>query len=272
MRRTAVVTAGLVLALAPAAGAGPREGWEWPLGDGDAPVVTRAFDPPATRYGAGHRGVDLAGSAGAAVRAVRAGTVSFAGVLAGRGVLVVSHGALRSTYEPVTASVPVGAAVAAGEVIGTLADGHAGCRAAACLHWGVRRGDDYLDPLALLAPAELTLLPLVGARAPDAAGVPAPAVRRPAEPSPATSGPGPGDAPADPAMTPVSGRSVTGGLLAAVLLALVALRPWRPRPPSGTPGAAAGHAPMPAAAPAAPVLELPARSPPSALDARREAA
>jgi len=34
-------------------------------------------------------------------------------------------------------------------VLGTLAPGHRGCRAA-CLHWGVRRGrGSYLDPLLL---------------------------------------------------------------------------------------------------------------------------
>jgi murein DD-endopeptidase MepM/ murein hydrolase activator NlpD len=119
-------------------------GWQTPL---RPMVVTRAFAPPPTPYAAGHRGVDLAGSAGQGVFAAAAGDVSYAGTLAGRGVVVVVHGSLRTTYEPVTASVHRGAHVIGGQLIGTLAPGHAGCPVAACLHWGLLRGDVYLDPL-----------------------------------------------------------------------------------------------------------------------------
>ena len=47
----------------------------------------------------------------------------------------------------------------AGSPIGALAAGHAGCPRAACLHWGLRRGEAYLDPLALLRPPRVRLLP-----------------------------------------------------------------------------------------------------------------
>jgi murein DD-endopeptidase MepM/ murein hydrolase activator NlpD len=124
--------------------------------------VTRRFKPPPTPYAAGHRGVDLGSFPGAEVRAAGAGTISYAGPLAGRGVVVVVHGALRTTYEPVTAAVRRGASVAAGQRIGTLEPGHAGCPVAACLHWGLLRGDVYLDPLALLGPRAVRLLPLSG--------------------------------------------------------------------------------------------------------------
>lgn len=123
--------------------------------------VTRAFDPPASDYGAGHRGVDLAGRVGQEVLAAGAGVVLFAGRIAGRPVISVLHpGGLRTTYEPVEPSVAAGQAVARGSPIGTLAAGHAGCPAAACLHWGLRRGDVYLDPLALLRPMRVRLLPI----------------------------------------------------------------------------------------------------------------
>ena len=76
----------------------------------------------------GHRGVDLAAERGDVVRAARAGTVTVAGDIAGRGVVVVSHlGGLRTTYEPVVAVVAVGDAVDAGDVIGTLAGGDVHC-------------------------------------------------------------------------------------------------------------------------------------------------
>jgi murein DD-endopeptidase MepM/ murein hydrolase activator NlpD len=133
--------------------------------------VTRRFEPPPTPYAAGHRGVDLGSAPAAVVRAAAAGVISYAGPLAGRGVVVVVHGALRTTYEPVTAAVRRGAPVTAGQRIGTLEPGHAGCPVAACLHWGLLRGDVYLDPLGLVGPRPVRLLPLSGhpARADPAA-------------------------------------------------------------------------------------------------------
>lgn len=108
-----------------------------------------SFDPPPEPWLAGHRGVDLAGTVGDPVAAAAAGTVTYAGMLAGRGVVVVSHGALRTTYEPITATVRVGQLVDAGSTIGHLQPGHASCAPASCLHWGLRRGEEYLDPLSL---------------------------------------------------------------------------------------------------------------------------
>ncbi len=130
----------------------------WPV---SPPAVVRSFDPPPRPWLAGHRGADLAAAAGATVVAAGPGTVLFAGVVAGRGVVSVAHpGGLRSTYEPVAAAVAPGDAVDAGTPIGTLTAGHPGCPAAACLHWGLRRGDAYLDPLALLGRGRVRLLPL----------------------------------------------------------------------------------------------------------------
>jgi murein DD-endopeptidase MepM/ murein hydrolase activator NlpD len=132
--------------------------WSPPLGD--PPRVTRAFDPPDSPFGPGHRGVDLAGSAGSAIRAAGDGVVVFAGMVAGRPVVSVDHaGGLRTTYEPVDPSVGAGTRVARGSVLGVLVPGHAGCPVAACLHWGLRRGETYLDPLALLRPPRIRLLP-----------------------------------------------------------------------------------------------------------------
>jgi murein DD-endopeptidase MepM/ murein hydrolase activator NlpD len=76
-------------------------------------------------------------------------------------VVSVDHAdGLRTTYEPVDAVVGAGARVARGAMLGTLAGGHVGCPADACLHWGLRRGETYLDPLALLRPPRIRLLPL----------------------------------------------------------------------------------------------------------------
>ncbi len=151
---------------APAAARPSRSGatrtaatWRWPLRG--TPRVVRGFEPPPQRWLPGHRGVDLAAIPGDAVVAAGAGTVTFAGPLAGRGVVTVTHGELRTTYEPVTATVHVGERVDAGEQIGTLASGASHCGGyPSCLHWGLLRGQTYLDPLALLGLTHPILLPI----------------------------------------------------------------------------------------------------------------
>ncbi|MGW4523097.1 M23 family metallopeptidase [Amycolatopsis sp. NPDC004378] len=136
--------------VSPASGRGATQQarLSWPLSP--TPVVTKYFDAPETPYGAGHRGVDLAAVPGQDVLAADAGVVVFAGVVAGRPVISVDHdGGLRTTYEPVEPQVAVGDQVYRGQVLGSVLAGHPGCAVAACLHWGVRRGDEYVDPLAL---------------------------------------------------------------------------------------------------------------------------
>ncbi|MCE1178795.1 MAG: M23 family metallopeptidase [Micrococcales bacterium] len=136
-----------------------RGRWLWPL-EPRPPVVHR-FAPPSHRYGAGHRGADLGSRAGAPVLAVAAGRVTHVGVIAGRGTVSVLHAdGIRSTYEPLTPSVAVGAAVTQGSQIGTLAPTPGHCAPATCLHLGAIRGESYLDPLALLGAAPAILLPL----------------------------------------------------------------------------------------------------------------
>jgi murein DD-endopeptidase MepM/ murein hydrolase activator NlpD len=139
--------------LAPA----PSRHGAWPLDP--RPEVRSGFDPPATSWGAGHRGVDLAGRVGQGVHASLGGTVTFAARLAGRGVVVVDHGGVRMTYEPVGARVRVGDLVARGAVIGTLQRASSHCFPRACLHWGLRRGEGYLDPLTLVGAGPIRLLP-----------------------------------------------------------------------------------------------------------------
>jgi murein DD-endopeptidase MepM/ murein hydrolase activator NlpD len=126
-------------------------------------LVVRGFDPPATRYGAGHLGVDLRADTGARVLAAGAGIVRFAGPVAGRGVVVIAHSDGVSTeYEPVRALVRPGAVVTRGEPIGVLDGTHPGCPGR-CLHWGARRASAYLDPLSLLRPLGVVrLLPWRG--------------------------------------------------------------------------------------------------------------
>ncbi|HEX7739482.1 MAG TPA: M23 family metallopeptidase [Marmoricola sp.] len=129
----------------------------WPLPPPH--TVVRGFEPPSSLWGPGHRGVDLAGHVGEPVRAALGGTITFASVLAGRGVVVVDHGATRTTYEPVAATVTVGDTVSEGEQIGTLTLAESHCFPRACLHWGYLRGTTYLDPLVLVGGGPVRLLP-----------------------------------------------------------------------------------------------------------------
>jgi murein DD-endopeptidase MepM/ murein hydrolase activator NlpD len=160
MKRTVLVLCLLAVLLAAPGGARADAGGPaaWPLQP--APSVTHAFDPPGSPWGAGHRGVDLLGRPGQEVHAALAGTVTFAGTLAGRGVVVVDHGGRRTTYEPVDPSVAVGTPVGTGAVIGHLQGGLSHCFPQACLHWGLLRGEEYLDPLSLLGLGPVRLLPL----------------------------------------------------------------------------------------------------------------
>ena len=137
----------------------PSHRWSWPLDP--RPEVARPFVRPATRYGVGHRGVDLLGHAGQPVLAVDDGVVSHVGVIAGRVTVTVVHASgLRSTYEPVTATVSRGEQVVRGSPVGSLTGVGSHCGALACLHLGALREDDYVDPLSLLGGARVRLLPL----------------------------------------------------------------------------------------------------------------
>lgn len=135
------------------------ESYVWPLRTGTR--VSHGFDPPRRPWLPGHRGVDLVGSSGAEVRAAGPGVVRFAGPVGGRDAVSVDHAhGLRTTYQPVDPAVAAGDRVVAGSSLGTLAPGHAGCPVLACLHWGLRRGDLYLDPLSLLGLGGVRLLPV----------------------------------------------------------------------------------------------------------------
>jgi len=140
--------------------------WTWPLG---RHAVDRRFEPPATAYGPGHRGVDLPGSPGDPVRAVAAGRVTFAGKVGGTPVVTVDHGRERSTYQPVAARVSVGDTVRAGQVIGTLRGSPSHC-SGPCLHLGRLAGEDYLDPIELLGGGRFRLIDPTGQPPPPPAG------------------------------------------------------------------------------------------------------
>ena len=153
---------------APAAAAGAPlhlpQVWTWPLLP--APRVLRAFDNPAKPWLPGHRGVDLAALPGQPVLAAASGVVVFAGLLAGRGVVSIEHGGIRSSYEPVVPLVKPGDPVVIGRPIALVAAVPPHCGVRVCLHWGAfeslsvpRR---YLDPRLLVHAGPVRLVPTRG--------------------------------------------------------------------------------------------------------------
>ncbi|MGH3497173.1 MAG: peptidoglycan DD-metalloendopeptidase family protein [Nocardioidaceae bacterium] len=173
---TIVMAVVLGVSAPPTALAGSGDGWSWPLSP--APKVVATFDQPTGPYAPGHRGVDLAGSVGQPVLAVADGRVSFVAAIAGVPIVVVDHGAQRSTYQPVSAWVHTGDSVSAGDPLGSLSLAGSHCWPAACLHLGRVVGSGhaktYLNPLDLLGGQPVRLLPL---------GAPVAAPRAPPEPA-----------------------------------------------------------------------------------------
>lgn len=164
MKATLMLAALVLLTASPSAA--PRPDWDWPLSP--KPAVLRTYDPPDKPWMSGHRGVDLeAAHDGDPVTSPAAGTVSFVGVVVDRPVITIDHGGgLRSSFEPVESPLAAGAVVAKGGIIGTLQPGH--CGALHCVHWGVRRADDYVNPLEFVTDLRPSILLPVSGAAPAA--------------------------------------------------------------------------------------------------------
>ena len=136
-----------------------ERGFVWPLAP--RPAVVRRFEQPKTQWSSGHRGVDLSAAVGQLVLSAGDGVVAFSGVIAGRGVITVSHsGGLRTTYEPVDQRLASGTVVHRGDPIGTVSSAAGHCAPITCLHWGAVAGRIYRDPLSLLGLGRPILLPL----------------------------------------------------------------------------------------------------------------
>jgi murein DD-endopeptidase MepM/ murein hydrolase activator NlpD len=117
----------------------------------DGPVIAH-FEPPPSPYEAGHRGIDFGTAEGSTVVASADGIVSFAGQVGGSLFVSVAHGELRTTYSFLSAIlVERDQVVVQGEPIALSGLGHPEDVAGGDhLHFGLRRGDEYLDPEPLL--------------------------------------------------------------------------------------------------------------------------
>jgi murein DD-endopeptidase MepM/ murein hydrolase activator NlpD len=134
--------------------------------------VVRRFEPPRSRFGAGHLGVDFRAEPGTLVHAVGPGTVVFAGAVAGTLHVVIRHpNGWRTSY-----SFLASVRVHTGEEVGADVVGTAGGRGenhdGSVLHLGLRIGDSYVDPMQLFGRPDLAaivhLAPVRSAAAPRA--------------------------------------------------------------------------------------------------------
>lgn len=123
-------------------------------------AVLRDYAPPEKRWQPGHRGVDLAATPGQEIRASAAGTVHFAGAVAGMTSVSIMHAdGIRTTYQPIETHLKKGDSVAAGQVIGRLTTSPKHPEPG--LHWGALRGQDYLNPLDLIHRRPIVLKPVI---------------------------------------------------------------------------------------------------------------
>ena len=128
-------------------------------------AISRHFEAPSSAYGPGHRGIDFGVQEATLVRSAAAGTVKFAGLVAGRWAVTVTHAAgLETTYSMLAeVRVSTGQEVARGRFVGVSGSAHNGQGSG--LHFGVKLDGDYVDPVLFLGPLDLSaavhLAPLV---------------------------------------------------------------------------------------------------------------
>ena len=120
-------------------------------------TIVRSFEPPAHRYGPGHRGIEFETAPGSEVNAVADGTVTFAGKVANRLYVSVRRGPSVVTYGYLaTVSVRRGQRVRIGDVVGATYGRW---------HLGLRVRGEYADPMVLFGgPRRVRLVPLNAAK------------------------------------------------------------------------------------------------------------
>ena len=120
-------------------------------------AVVRGFEPPAHRYGPGHRGIEFEAPPGSEVNAVADGFVTFAGTVAHRKYVSVRAGRQVVTYAYLASiSVRRGQRIRVGEAVGATYGRW---------HLGLRVRGEYADPMTLFGgPPRVHLIPVNAAK------------------------------------------------------------------------------------------------------------
>ena len=172
------------VAVAVLAAAAPAGAWTWPV-DG---AVLRTFSFGSDPYAAGHhRGIDVAGNAGAPVRAPAAGVVSFAGTVPGGGKTITirtADGYAVTLLHLGALSAERGSAVREGEPVGIVGASGDVEHAEPYVHLGIRAAaepEGYLDPMTFIDPQNVPPAPVEEPADGAGAGTDAPADEGPSD-------------------------------------------------------------------------------------------
>ena len=209
MRRLALPVLAAVMLVVPTT----AQAWAWPATGAVLAPFVYGDDPYA---GGLHRGIDVEGEQGEAVRAPASGMVTFAGTVGANGKVVTvetESGHAVTLVHLGSTTVKKGDAVREGSVVGTIGPSGTPEHDVPYVHLGVRVADDpqgYIDPLSVLPPrgAPASPPPPAISPAPAPQPTPAPAPAPPVhEAPPAGPAPEPVEAPAD-AVSPVEEAAV----------------------------------------------------------------
>jgi hypothetical protein len=138
----------------------PIEIWAEPIPYFETEQLNQ-YQAPITKYGAGHRGIDVFVPLGDPVSSPQSGEVHFIGKVVDREVITIkTEAGYLATFEPVCSSLEKGAKVLAGEVIGThcqaMLDYKNHCEN--CVHFSARSDFGYLSPLYLMGKTNAAVL------------------------------------------------------------------------------------------------------------------
>lgn len=121
-------------------------------------IITEFVRPP-TPYASGHRGIDIQASRGDTLLAPMDGIVSFSGKVGGKSVVSITQDVWIVSFEPATTSLRVGDAVGKRDAFGEVSGSSDHCDGR-CVHWGVRKQGEYINPRTVVQPQQIRLLPV----------------------------------------------------------------------------------------------------------------
>ena len=109
---------------------------------------------PASKWGAGHRGIDLLAKDQEQIKSPFSGTVHFHGKVVDRNVLTLkSSTGLLASFEPICSNLSAGDEVTKGDQIGHYCAGAVNYEehCEMCIHFSVRSEHGYLNPLLFVS-------------------------------------------------------------------------------------------------------------------------
>ena len=112
-------------------------------------TIIHPFSQPLTKYGTGHRGIDVTARAGQILRSPFSGRISWSGWVGSRNTLAVgSRTGLVFEAEPICSKLLAGVSVARGMPIGRVCSSssyRSHCGVQLCVHLGLRDASGYFS-------------------------------------------------------------------------------------------------------------------------------